>query len=151
MLTFQNTLSVPSSYLPAYEDGTNRVFRNFGIQNSDAGELPRRKHTIFKTRRKFEIKNCLKLFSNLMISSSIHCTHVLSQTVNRSVKKEKERDVGKFTLTLFCYVVSDYCAIIFIFTVSFHFVSFYHIYKKKHGFVGGFIITYLKHCCENYV
>jgi len=24
--------------------------------NSDAGELPRRKHTTFKTRRKFEIK-----------------------------------------------------------------------------------------------
>ena len=34
-----------SSYLPAYEDGTDRVHRNVGIQNSDAGELPRRKHT----------------------------------------------------------------------------------------------------------
>jgi hypothetical protein len=34
-----------SSYLPTYEDGTDRVFDNFGIQNSDAGELPRRKHT----------------------------------------------------------------------------------------------------------
>jgi hypothetical protein len=34
----------------------NRVFRNVGIQNSDAGELPRRKHTAFRTRRKFEIK-----------------------------------------------------------------------------------------------
>jgi hypothetical protein len=34
-----------SSYLPAYEDGTDRVFRNVGIQNSYAGELPRRKHT----------------------------------------------------------------------------------------------------------
>jgi hypothetical protein len=32
-----------SSYLPAYEDG--KVFRNVGIENSDAGELPRRKHT----------------------------------------------------------------------------------------------------------
>jgi hypothetical protein len=39
----------------AYEDGTNRVFRNVGIYNSDAGELPRRKHTTFRTRRKFEI------------------------------------------------------------------------------------------------
>ena len=37
--------SVPSSYIPAFEDGTDRVFRNVGIQNSDAGELPRRKHT----------------------------------------------------------------------------------------------------------
>jgi hypothetical protein len=26
MPMFQNTLSVPSSYLPAYEDGTDRVF-----------------------------------------------------------------------------------------------------------------------------
>jgi hypothetical protein len=29
-----------SSHLPACEDGTDRVFRNVGIQNSDAGELP---------------------------------------------------------------------------------------------------------------
>ena len=28
---------------PAYEDGTGRVFRNVGIYNSDAGELPKRK------------------------------------------------------------------------------------------------------------
>ena len=31
MPTFQNTLSVPSSYLPPYEDGTDRVFWNVGI------------------------------------------------------------------------------------------------------------------------
>ena len=29
--TLRNTLSFPSSYLPAYEDGTDRVFRNVGI------------------------------------------------------------------------------------------------------------------------
>jgi hypothetical protein len=34
-----------SSYLAAYEDGIDRVFRNVGIQNSEAGELPRRKYT----------------------------------------------------------------------------------------------------------
>jgi len=45
------------SYLPAYEDGTDRMFRNIGIQNSDAGELPGRNHTIYRTQRKFEIKN----------------------------------------------------------------------------------------------
>jgi hypothetical protein len=45
-----------SSYLPAYEDGTDGAFQNVGIQNSDAGELPRRKHTTFTTRRKLEIK-----------------------------------------------------------------------------------------------
>jgi len=32
------------------------VFRNVGIYNSDAGELPKRKYNIFRTRRKFEIK-----------------------------------------------------------------------------------------------
>jgi len=42
---------------PAYEDGTDRVFRNVGIYNSDAGELPKRKHNISRTRRKFELKN----------------------------------------------------------------------------------------------
>ena len=26
---------------PAYEDGTDRVFRNVGIQQSDAGEIPK--------------------------------------------------------------------------------------------------------------
>jgi hypothetical protein len=35
-------------YLLAYEDGTDRVFRNVGIYNSDAGELPRRKHTTYE-------------------------------------------------------------------------------------------------------
>ena len=32
---------------PAYEDGTDRVFRNVGIQQSDAGEIPKRIHTKF--------------------------------------------------------------------------------------------------------
>jgi len=32
-------------HLLSHEDGTDRVFRNVGIQNSGAGELPRRKHT----------------------------------------------------------------------------------------------------------
>ena len=34
-----------------------RVLGNVGIWNSDAGELPRRKHIIFRTWGKFEIKN----------------------------------------------------------------------------------------------
>jgi hypothetical protein len=49
-----------SIFISPYEDGTDRMFRNVGIQNSDAGELPRRKHTTFKTGRKFEIKNVTK-------------------------------------------------------------------------------------------
>ena len=44
-------------YKYTYEDGRERVFQNVGIYNSNAGELPRRKHTTFRTRRKFEIKN----------------------------------------------------------------------------------------------
>jgi hypothetical protein len=43
-----------TSYQIAYEDGTDRVFRNVG---TDAGELLRRKHTTFRKRRKFKIKN----------------------------------------------------------------------------------------------
>jgi len=45
-----------SSYLPTYEDETDRVFRNVGVQNSDAGELPKRTHATFRTWQKFEIK-----------------------------------------------------------------------------------------------
>ena len=44
MPTFRNTLSVPS-FTPAFEDGTDRVFRNVGLYKSDAGESPKRKQT----------------------------------------------------------------------------------------------------------
>ena len=46
---------------PALEDGTDRGFRNVGKPQSDAGEIPTRIHTRFKTRRKFEIKNIILL------------------------------------------------------------------------------------------
>jgi len=52
--------------LLAYEHGTDRVFRNVGILNSDPGELPRRKHTTYSTRRKFEIKNII-FYSTLLV------------------------------------------------------------------------------------
>ena len=51
MPTFRDTLSVPSSQAGSYEEiltclrRWNRVSRNVGIYNSEAGELPRRKHT----------------------------------------------------------------------------------------------------------
>ena len=48
MPTFRNTLSVPSSKAGAFEDGTDRVFRNVGIYKSDAGESPKRKQTRFQ-------------------------------------------------------------------------------------------------------
>ena len=47
---------------PALEDGTDRGFRNVGKPQSDAGEITKRIHTRFKTRRKFEIKNYLLYF-----------------------------------------------------------------------------------------
>jgi len=57
-------VSVPSQFHlhrqvhpPAYEDGTDRGFRNVGYQSSDAGELPKRKHVTYRTRRKLKIKN----------------------------------------------------------------------------------------------
>ena len=53
---------IDTSY-PVYEDGTDRAFRNVGIQQSDAGEIPKRMHTSrFKTRRKFEIKKTFLSF-----------------------------------------------------------------------------------------
>jgi hypothetical protein len=42
---------------PAYEDGTDRGFRNVGYQQSDAVKTPKRKHIRYKTRRKLKIKN----------------------------------------------------------------------------------------------
>jgi hypothetical protein len=53
MPTFRNTLFHLHrqgdvkfySHLLAYENGTDRVFRNVGIKTSDSGELPKRKHT----------------------------------------------------------------------------------------------------------
>ena len=41
---------------PAFEDGTDTGFRNVGQLQFDAGETPRRKYTIFKSRRKSELK-----------------------------------------------------------------------------------------------
>jgi hypothetical protein len=49
-----------SSHLPAYEDGTE--YSETSAYVSDAGELPRRKHTPFRTRRNFEIKNRIFFF-----------------------------------------------------------------------------------------
>jgi hypothetical protein len=61
-----------SSYLSAYEDETDRVFQNVSISNSDASELLRRKHTTFRKRRKFEIKN----MAQLMARSRLCIEHV---------------------------------------------------------------------------
>jgi len=69
-----------TSCLLAYEDGTDRVFQNVGIKNSDAGELPRRKHTTFRTRRTFEIKQSVKLmFTKLNQQNTQICLRICYQ------------------------------------------------------------------------
>jgi hypothetical protein len=45
------------SLLPAFEDGTDTWFRNVGTVHIDAGEIPKRTFTIFKSRRKLEMYN----------------------------------------------------------------------------------------------
>ena len=52
---------------PALEDGIDRVFRNVDTQQSDTGEVPKRIHTRFETRRKFEIKKVIYSFVNSFI------------------------------------------------------------------------------------
>jgi len=53
-----------SSYLPAYEDGTDIVFRNVGIWNSDTRELPRRKHTTICSTAKWTFQRIWDLASD---------------------------------------------------------------------------------------
>ena len=45
-----------TSTVYAYEDGTDRKFRNVGTESSDAGRLPKKHNTALNTRRNFEIK-----------------------------------------------------------------------------------------------
>ena len=47
------------SHLPAYEDGTDRVSETSAYWIQTPGNHPK-KHTIYRTRRKLEIKNGLK-------------------------------------------------------------------------------------------
>ena len=46
--------------------------------NSDAGELPRRKHTTFRTCRKFEIKNIVKSVYSVYFSHDVLQAAILS-------------------------------------------------------------------------
>jgi predicted cupin superfamily sugar epimerase len=70
-----------SSYLPAYEDGylcmkmEQTVFRNVGIYNSDAGELPRRKRTTIYMLLK---KHALSLFT-------VHKAHAKVVSIHMSL------------------------------------------------------------------
>ena len=50
-------LVVDYSLPPAFEDRTDTGFRNFGQLQIRAGEIPKRTFSIFKSRRKSEIRN----------------------------------------------------------------------------------------------
>ena len=88
---FRNPLSVPSSRAgckvwsiihtlhPALEDGTDRGFRNVGKPQSDAVEIPKRIHTIFKTWRKFdhlEIFPVIRIFDSFYFMKDACLWHV---------------------------------------------------------------------------
>ena len=68
------------------EDGTVIVFRNVGILNSDAGELPRGKHTKFRTRRKSEIERCHEVAGSRYQRALCHVTHGWSQCERANLK-----------------------------------------------------------------
>jgi hypothetical protein len=65
-------------YRSPFEDGTDRWFRNVGIQKSDAGDTPKRLLTIIKTRRKFEIKNSIRISVNSVLQKAV-LVHALTQ------------------------------------------------------------------------
>jgi len=46
-----------ASYQPSMKMKQTECSEASAYKNSDAGELPRRKHTTFRTRRKFEIND----------------------------------------------------------------------------------------------
>jgi len=52
-------LGVQCTVHPAFEDGTDTGFRNVGQIQFDAGEILKRKYTIFKSRRKSGFNNIL--------------------------------------------------------------------------------------------
>ena len=66
------------------------MFRNVGIQQSDAGEIPKIIHTRLKTRRKFEIKNSrILLRISLLSLSYIYIIYIYSSLFLQPVVLEK--------------------------------------------------------------
>jgi len=97
--TFRNPVSVPSSKAgctvytvhPAFEDGTDTGFRNVGKLQIDAGEIPRRKCTIFKSRRKSEIKYySLFFFQNFRLQNT--------RSSARNLSSSTVRQTGRYTV-----------------------------------------------------
>ena len=57
MVYIASPFLTPHSLLPAFEDGTDTWFRNVAKLRTDAGEIPKRTYTVFKSRRKLKIYN----------------------------------------------------------------------------------------------
>jgi hypothetical protein len=71
------------SYLSAYEDRTDRVFRNDGIKNSEAGELPR---STQKSENDESLKSRIFYFTTHGDTRHLHarrieCTSVRDKTI----------------------------------------------------------------------
>jgi len=81
--------SLKSRIIHLYGEETARHIRLFEKlwinKNSDAGKLPRRKHTTFRTRRKFEIKNNSPIWGG-------NCT--THSTIRKTLNQEKFRRRG---------------------------------------------------------
>ena len=73
-------------YWPAYEDGTDSEFRNVGIYNSDAGELPKKEQITFRTRRKLKNKNhAVEMYTKRITKCGTQITNILVQ-INTNTK-----------------------------------------------------------------
>jgi hypothetical protein len=66
------------------------------IQNSDGGKLPRRKHTTFRTRQKYEIKNTSHLWGG---NCKTHST--IRRTPNQDIKFRRQGITQKKEYKLF--------------------------------------------------
>jgi len=81
------------------------VFRNVGIQQPDAGEIPKRIHTRFKTRRKFQIKK------NIVIAKC----HILSKLCSKDLFGMLDRFFicASYLFAIFANKAVMYCCHVF--------------------------------------
>jgi hypothetical protein len=88
--------SLKSRILHLYGKKTaTTVFRNVGIQTSDTGKLPRRKHTTFRTHRKFEIKNTSPLWGGNCNKCSETSAYKIHTPGNYPVESIQHPEHGK--------------------------------------------------------
>jgi hypothetical protein len=84
-----------SSYLPAYEDGTDRVFKSDGIQNSDAVELPR-------SIQHSEHGEILKSRICMLLAKVSTMKHTLQASHNNEVNTTEQCDFKKLRTLSLC-------------------------------------------------